>query len=72
MTSNTRESVPYLYPGLLRESKSPFREKESFSYLRVTGYQGPKCPVTQDACFHDLQTIKQFPVIIRYKECQKN
>ena len=58
MTSNTRESVPYLYPELLFcESKSPFREKESFSYLRVTGYQGPKCPVTQDACFHDLHKI---------------
>ena len=32
-------------------------KQKSFSYLRVTGYQGPKCPVTQDACFHDLHKI---------------
>ena len=32
-------------------------KQKSFSYLRVTGYQGPKCPVTLDACFHDLYKI---------------
>ena len=54
MTNNTRESVPYLYPELLFVKTKVLREKESFSYSGETGYQGPKCPVTQDACFHDL------------------
>ena len=60
MTINIRESVPYLYPELLFVKAKvlfPFREKESLSYLRVTGYQGPKCPVTKDACFNDLHKI---------------
>ena len=35
-------------------------------------YQGPKCPVTQNACFYDLHKIvNNCFVIIRYKECPK-
>ena len=31
-------------------------EKNRF-WSEKSRYQGPKCPVTQDACFHDLHKI---------------
>ena len=48
-------------------------EKKNRFWPEKSRYQGLKCPVTQEACFHDLHKILyNFFVIIRYKECQKN
>ena len=35
------------------------QDKKSF-WSEKSRYQGPKCPVTHDACFHDLHDIKHF------------
>ena len=48
------------------------KTKKSF-WSEKSRYQGPKCPVTQEVLLlRFAQDIKQFFVIIRYKECQKN
>ena len=44
--------LPHMHKLTSLKKKSFWSEKSS--------NEGPKCPVTQDACFHDLHNIKYF------------